>query len=313
MIGKYASENNGNRIIYIKYFIYILLLEEMIGIVQVINPDFAYKSIDLYVANTERYIGMFNTWTVPRAIGTIGNPNYFGALSAILIWISYFLLSEIIKKRQSKNYKYIGIFGFVFGIIGILISQSDTSTIATIIFIFIPIILKFIFNKYKKNKLLSFIIIIIILTLLIIFNKYLFDLINNIINLNELGDLNGRIGVWENLKNILEQSSIKNVFWGYGSENVKSKILWFDNFYIKLFFTSGIIVCLIYFIFLKNLINYCIKYNKKNLICLMFILFIIVIDFTAEFSSQSNLGVLLYFLLAYFTYYDYNSIELKKD
>lgn len=271
--------------IYMKILIYFLILEVIVGWIA-LKSNYVFKFInDNYTNRAEVYERIFNEWDKPRAIGTLGNPNYFGAIGFILVVLAILLI-------YYKKERTLSILALLSGIVGAKISQSDTIIIIIIFFI----ILSCIYFVFKKNRHLSLIILTITLffslMLLVKFEENISCVI--VSKLEEVSNLNGRFEIWKSIKETFfsESCTIADIVFGRGIRNATLIHSWYDNYYIKILVVNGIIGLILYLIFI---IRYLL--TNKSVIIRFIIFCVIAMDFTAEFSNHSNIGVFIYLLL----------------
>jgi len=288
-------ENKNDKVNIFKSIKYILILEIIAGVSVISNLNINNILIKLY-SSFEKY-SQFSNGGIRRAVGTIGNPNNYGSVIAIL---SLLLLNYYFEYENKNN-----IFKKLFIIIMqgltlfcIILSQSKTALIIYFL-LFFYIILKI----GKKNKLLIiFTVIILFILYNILKNSLLINIINSYFDINDNKTFGGRTYIWGEYLNLYRNSNLIHKIFGFGENYILNYDTSVDNNYLAQLISFGIFGLSIYVG--KYIILFLL--NKKNSFTAMINIIIIgmmIIDFTSANNQLMNIE--FYLLLGLF--YSINS------
>ncbi|MEH6748179.1 MAG: O-antigen ligase family protein [Maribacter arcticus] len=186
-----------------------------------------------------------------RAIGTLGNPNY-----AAFFQVNAFIALLVLKRNKSVN-SIVSIILLLIIITSVFVTFSRTGLICIILLFLFNLLLE---KKYLSLALISFVVFATspIISSLSRNTRYgsLFESTSSG-NGTDIFTLNGRIdGIW------MEKFDrfINNPLLGIGSakglrSNTEFDIITFDNSFLYIIVTSGIIGFFLYFIFYYNIIK----------------------------------------------------------
>jgi len=281
-IGYYMK--NFNRDNFLKIIFYSGFLQSLIGIFQMLFVDFRNLTFKLF-GNYEKYNKLFTERTFGRAIGSVGNPNYFAIL--IVIYIIFIICFY----RQIKVNNSIKFLSFIISIYSLIFAQSNTGFILIILSLFIIFLLS-LKNKFKiKNNFFSIIPIINFNNI-----KYFFSRID----INRIKSIGERIYIWNNLYNKLVIPYNYHFIIGYGSIFIENYTT--DNYYLRLFLEYGAIglflFIFLYFILIFNTFKIKIFAEKKFILTLIFL--VLIASFVSEPLLNIKLSPFIYLLFGFF-------------
>ena len=227
-----------------------------------------------------------------------------GAHGAILMSMTFVMLSGIMNKCNSKWKSYVGLF---LSLVLLILNQSRTTFIATVVVLFFFILLYLLFGYFKQRRKIFVIFTIIMTVGMMIFISY-YDLLSNIGYLLKLTNLEQsvdatytRFNKWDWYFLAAEERSLWLVT-GWGKDFFGAKSGSFDSDYLYFFFVYGPFALISFLLFaaryaFKTLFN-CKRHMLKNFeMSFFFVLFGgSIIALTASFFLLPQIIFLLFFL-----------------
>lgn len=264
-------KNNYNTEYIIKNIILIIIIAQSItGIFQIISPQFRMLTLQLY-SSMEKYTRTFSGGLV-RAVGTIGNPNNYGCLISIFACLYLYLsLSNI--KHNIKNISFL-VTIITIATLAIIYSQSSTAIIIYILLSLYVLINK----KYLKYLLIFILIFLIFLIFMVNYNRNIISIFISYFSLKDILAMHGRTDLWAKYFDIFKSELWMNKLFGNGEFLYSGT---FDNAYLKIIVSNGLIGLILYFLKMIIIISYPLKKNiskAQNII----IFGIILLNITSE-------------------------------
>lgn len=295
-----------NRFLYlIQYLLIVIIVGNVIqSKKQIFNMLFAYCLGTLFVAYS-----MFQSYSSNMIIQseevyqieTIGNPNE----NSFLI-VYAFVIAFILLKNKVYNSKVINIILYLSTIVYVIAVFSSGSRMGMILMI---ISASIILISILKLRIKTIILIAIMgVAILYLVNNYItdrtiermFNIANDIKNLN----LAGREWIWNKAGMMIDSNNF-NWFigegWGtfpYAFQHFTGVFKGAHNFYIAVLFSTGIIGCVIVFIYFINLLLKLLKYKRKE----EFLYFLLLLIPLISMMSTNWDGRRWWFLIGLFIY-----------
>jgi len=302
IIGSFFSKKiSPKSLLYI--LLIFLLFESIVSFLQFNNVLFREWSFNIYRSEdtANRYLNSFSFSTGQRAIGTFGNPNTLG-LTFVVLNSSIILLSDLLKGKRIKM--AINIISILTSIYVIVNTQSRTS-ILLYVFV-IAIIFYWKFSKRGKNNAIFLIVSSIVAVLLFMFIQ------SNINRDISVSALYSRFDIWgiriSQMFDYVEYEGFFAVVLGGGFQMARS-FGFFDNTYLKIFVSGGIIGLLIFFMVINSIYKGIRRIKRVEYRHLAWVLFVtwLIGSMLVEYQEIFKLSTITFILLGYTLYSD------KKD
>lgn len=278
----------------------VLLIEFVVSLLQFNNTGFREWSYSLYRSeNTvDKYLENFNYSTGRRAIGTLNNPNTLG-LAFIVLNSSIIILSDLLKEKRIK--RTIGIIATLATIYVIVNTQSRTSIL---IYVFvIGLIFYWKFSKRSRNNVIFLVISSIAAAFLLLFIQ---SKTSREINISAL---DSRFNIWDirisQMLDYVEYESFFAYILGGGFQMARS-FGFFDNTYLKVFVSGGIIGLFMFFMVISKMFKGIRKISRVEYRHLAWVLFFtwIIGSMVVEYQEIFKLSTITFILIGYTLYSD---------
>ncbi|SKA08747.1 O-antigen ligase family protein [Selenihalanaerobacter shriftii] len=281
-IGYYMKQFNREKIF--KSIFYVGFIQSLIGILQMLFMNFRKFTFKLF-GNFDKYSRLFSERRFGRAIGSVGNPNYYAIFIVIYI---VFLINFFHKIKISK---YIKILSLIISIYSLVFAQSNTGYLLMVVSLLFMLVLTF-SHKFKiKNSILSIVPIINFENF-----KYFFSRID----IDRIKSIGERVHIWKELYNELIIPYNYHFIIGYGSIFMEKYTT--DNYYLKIFLEYGIIG-LILFVFLNLILvlkaTKIKTFNEKKFVMILMFL-ILIANIVSEPLLNVKLSPYIYLLYGLF-------------
>lgn len=305
LFSQYSDVVFGRFLYLIQYLLIVIIVGNVIqSKKQIYNMLFAYCLGSLFIAYS-----MFNSYSSniliqseqAFQIDAFGNPNE----NAFLV-VYAFIIAFILLKNKVYNSKVINIILYVSIIVFVLAIFSSASRMGFIIMIISATIILISMPKLKIKNLVFFAIMGVAIFLLV--NNFITDrTLERLLNLTndiENSNLAGREWIWNNAGKMIESDSF-NWFigegWGvfpYAFQHFTGKFLGAHNFYIALFYGTGLIGSLIVLVYFINLSLKLLRYKRKEE---LFYFLLLLIPLISMISTNWD-GRRWWFLIGLFIY-----------
>lgn len=227
-----------------------------------------------------------------------------GGHGAILMSMNFIMLSGIMTKC---HYKWMPHAGFVLSLVLLILTQSRTSFVATILILFLALLLYLLFGYFKHRRKVVVISTSLIFVCMIIFINY-YDSLTNIAYLMKLTDAGKNEGAtavrfakWAGYFVAVEERPMW-LLTGWGKDFFGAKSGSFDSDYLYFFFVYGPFVLMSFLLFyvryiFKILLNFK-RYALNNFEMSFFFVLMggALIAFFASFFLYPQIIFILFFL-----------------
>ncbi|SEP76176.1 O-Antigen ligase [Virgibacillus subterraneus] len=303
MLGTSFSENVQKS--YFEKVIWMVgILQVIVGILQVYSEKFRIITLSNY-AFFEKYNHNFETWSVGRIVGTIGNPNTYGVFIVVFIM---FIINILIPRYKEKLYVLILlIITLLMSSYAVILTQSRT---AYILFA-LGLLLSFLFSK--MNLLLKLLTLVIggIIGFVIVASL---PFITRRFSVGDLLTVGSRVEIWKTYINTYLYPININTLFGHGTHFVRDIGKAVDNYYLKIVMQYGLIGLLLYLGMVSKLIFLFIKRPRNNMSIFVFISITVILisDFAGTINMQPDVTTFLFFVIGYYYKLKYTSSEIEE-
>lgn len=293
-------------LLLVQYLLIVIIVGNVIqSKKQIYNMLFAYCLGCLYIA-----FSMFFTYTTDLSVQVgelyqltdeVGNPNE----NAFLI-VYAMILAFVLLKNNIYNSKVINIILYVSMIVYVSAIFSSASRMGFILMIISATIIFISMPKFKIKNLISIALLGIAIFFLV--NNYITDrTLERLFTItNDIGNSNlaGREWIWSKAGDMIEADSFNWLVgegWGvfpYALHQFTGQFKGAHNFYIALFYCTGLLGCLIVLIYFINLSFKLLKYKKKEE---LFYYLLLLIPLISMISTNWD-GRRWWFLIGLFIY-----------
>lgn len=289
-----------------KIIVIFLSIQFIFSYLQINNESFRVITYKLYrVSNVEYYLQAFSWSSGRRAIGTVANPNLLGMLTVILN-SSILILSR--KFKKAKSIKLINIWCTFASIYICIYIQSRTAIILLILSIAIIGFWRIPFRGIPK-------VLFIFIPATVAYSVLFF--IQSKVNRNlNISALDPRIEVWQvRIATMFEAAKYEDFFagiLGIGFHTART-IGFYDNTYVTIFVSSGIIGLMVLFAAILSVIKSVKKINDgvfKELAIILIIIWLVG-NMVADYQEMFKLSIITFILLGYATHTGYISNQMK--
>ncbi len=292
--------------ISLKSFLYLciffLVLEFIIGYLQINNTSFRIWSYNLYRPgeSAERYLSKFIYSTGKRVIGTIGNPNVFGLIIILLNTVILIMTNMI---QQIRKRKVISVLSILMSTFIIINTQSRTGILLLVLTVAIII-----FKSSKKksiNQIMYFILSFLGALLLLLFIQ------SQISREISFYAMDSRLEIWKTQISSMYELSTYGKFltslFGVGFHTTRN-LGTFDNQFVKIFVSSGFIGLFIYLKLILDVFKSLIMIKSSNKVGLLGFIIVIVWllgSLVADYQEIFKLSITTFIIIGYSIYSNY--------
>ncbi len=262
----------------------LTLAECVVGISQLLFVPFRMVSLQLY-SSVGKYSQTFSGGLI-RIVGTLGNPNNYACLIAILSSLNLYLHFQ--SNKLAKKVMPI-IFNMLLATIVIVFSQSKTALV-----IYLALISYVMLDSNNLKRVVLFLLILVPIIIILLKFSTIGGIFAEYLNVSDNMTLGGRKDIWLKYFEVFKSKNISNMLFGNGPSFFKSIDSSVDNAYLDVIIAYGVFGLALYFAKYFILIlwskNRCINKAKK-----VIIFGILILSITSQLDLISSIAYYLIF------------------
>ena len=215
----------------------LILAECVVGISQLLFVPFRIVSLQLY-SSLDKYTQTFSGGLI-RIVGTLGNPNNYACLIAILSSLNLYLYFQ--SNRLAKKAMPI-ILNMLFATIVIVFSQSKTALV-----IYLALIAYVMIDSSNLKRAVLFLLILVPTIIILLKFTTVGGIFAEYLNVSDNMTLGGRKNIWLKYFEVFKSKNLSNMLFGNGPSFFKSIDSSVDNAYLDVIIANGIFGLVLYF------------------------------------------------------------------